>query len=70
MGTKEQRIELLKGMHQYIIDFGDEEMYETWFSLGIPDEPTDDDYEFITDNIGEWVSICQLFGRLIKEYDE
>lgn len=70
MGTKEQRIELLKGMNQYIIDLGDEEVYETWFSLGVPDEATDDDYEFIAEDIEEWVYICQLFGRLIKRYDE
>ncbi len=70
MGTKEQRIELLKGMNQYIIDLGDEEVYEVWFSLGIPDEPTEDDYKFIADNIEEWVRTCQLFGQLIKCYDE
>ena len=70
MGTKEQRIELLQGMNQYIIDLGDEEVYETWFSLGVPDEPSDDDFESIADNLEEWVYVCQLFGNLIKEYDE
>ena len=70
MGTKEQRMELLKGMNQYIIDLGDEEAYDTWFSCGVPDEPTEDDYEFIADNIEEWVYTCQLFGRLIGEYEE
>lgn len=71
MGTKEQRIELLKGMNQYIIDLGDEEVvYEAWFSLGVPDEATDDDYECIAEDVDEWRFICQLFGRLIKEYDE
>lgn len=70
MGTKELRIELLKGMNQYIIDMGDEEIYETWFSLGVPDEATDDDYEFIANDIEEWVYVCQLFGRLIREYEE
>ena len=70
MGTKEQRIELLKRMNQYIIDLGDEEVYDTWFSCGVPDEPTEDDYEFIADNIEEWVYVCQLFGRLIGEYEE
>lgn len=69
MGTKEQRIELLKGMNQYIIDFGDEEIYEIWFSRGIPDCPTDSDYEFIADDRVEWVRICQLFGQLIKDYE-
>ena len=68
MGTKEQRIELLKGMNQYIIDLGDEEVYEAWFSLGVPDEATD--YEFIAGDIEEWVYVCQLFGRLIGEYEE
>ena len=70
MGTKEQRIELLKGMNQYIINLGDEEAYDMWFSCGVPDEPTEDDYEFIADNIEEWVYVCQLFGRLIGEYEE
>ena len=70
MGTKKQRIELLKGMNQYIIDLGDEEVYNEWFSCGVPDEATDDDYEFIADDIEEWVFVCQLFGRLIGEYEE
>ena len=70
MGTKEQRIQLLKGMNQYIINLGDEEVYDPWFSCGVPDEATDDDYEFIADNIEEWVYVCQLFGRLIGEYEE
>ena len=69
MGTKEQRIELLRGMHQYIIDLGDEEAYEPWFTLGVPDEATDDDYEFIAENEGSWREICELFGNLIRIYD-
>ena len=70
MGTKEQRIELLKGMNQYIIDLGDEEVYREWFSCGVPDEATEDDYNFIANDIEEWVYVCQLFGRLIGEYEE
>lgn len=70
MGTKEQRIELLKGMNQYIIDLGDEEVYETWISLGVPDEPTEEDYESIAEEREIWVYVCKLFGRLIKDYDE
>jgi len=70
MGTKEQRIELLKGMNQYIIDLGDEEVYDTWFAVGVPDEATDDDYDFIAGDLEEWIDICKLFGRLIAEYDE
>ena len=70
MGTKEQRIELLKGMNQYILNLGDEDVYEAWFAVGVPDEATDDDYEFIAGDLEEWVDICKLFGRLVAEYDE
>jgi uncharacterized protein YeeX (DUF496 family) len=70
MGTKEQRIELLRGMNQYIIDMGDEEIYEIWFSLGVPDEATDDDYECIAEDLDQWVFVCNIFGTIIKKYDE
>ena len=68
MGTKEQRIELLKGMNQYIIDLGDEEAYDVWFTLGIPDEATD--YECIAEDLTLWVFVCKVFGDIIKKYDE
>ena len=70
MGTKEQRIYLLKGMNQYIMDLGDEEVYETWFTLGVPDEPTDDDYECIAEDLTLWVFVCKVFNGIIKKYDE
>ena len=67
MGTKEQRIELLKGMNQYIIDLGDEEAWYDWIGVGVPDEATEDDYEFIADDIEAWVGVCQLFGQLVDK---
>ena len=70
MGTKEQRIQLLKQMNQYIIDLGDEVVYDGWFSLGVPDEPTEEDYEFIAEDTEHWAFVCNIFGQLIKHYDE
>ena len=70
MGTKEQRIELLKGMNQYIIDLGDEEVYAEWFSCGVPDEATDDDYNFIAGDLDEWQRVCRVFGNLVTQYEE
>lgn len=69
MGTKEQRIQLLKEMNQYIIDLGDEEAYDTWFNLGVPDEPIESDYKFIAEDYEQWIYVCTLFGQLIKHYD-
>lgn len=70
MGTKEQRIELLKGMNQYIIDLGDEEAWYDWIGVGVPDEATDDDYDFIAGDLDEWQRVCRVFGNLVTQYEE
>lgn len=67
---KQARIELLKQMNQYIIDLGDEEVWITWITLGVPDEPSDDDYEFIASNENEWLDTVKIFANLTKEYWE
>ena len=61
------KIVLLKQMNQYIIDMGDEEIWEIWIECGVPDCPSDSDYEWIAENDDEWNYVCELFGRLIKE---
>ncbi len=60
------RIEFAKQMNDYIINLGDEEIYDVWFALGIPDEPQEDDYEFFANDDEEWRDLCQLFGRLVQ----
>ena len=37
------RIEIAKQMNDFIINLGDEEIWETWITSGIPDEPQEDD---------------------------
>ena len=44
------RIKLLKDMHQYIIEIGDEEIYMDWVTLAVPDEPREDDFESIAED--------------------
>lgn len=61
------RKKLLKEMNTYIIEMGDEEIWMDWITLGVPDEPSEDDYEFIAENDDEWNDVCGLFGRLAVE---
>lgn len=63
----ERRIELLKSMHNYIIDMGDDFVYDIWIRDGIPDEPDDEIFEFIASNDDDWREICELFGKLVEE---
>ena len=68
--TREQlikdRIEIAKAMNKYIINLGDEEIWESWITLGIPDCPSEEDYEFIASDDDEWTDLCKLFGILVK----
>ena len=64
----EIRVKLLKGMHQYIIEIGDEDIYMDWVSLAVPDEPREDDFESIAKDNENWIECCSLFGRLVKYY--
>lgn len=63
----ERRIEFLKGMHNYIIDMGDDFIYDIWIRDGVPDEPDDEIFEFIASNDDDWREVCELFGKLVKE---
>lgn len=63
----ERKIELLKDMHNYIIDMGDEDIYDIWIRDGVPDEPDEEIFEFIASDDNEWREICELFGELVKE---
>ena len=67
---KQARIELLKQMNQYIIDLSDEEVWLEWITEGVPDEASEDDYDFIASNEDEWLDTVKIFANLTKEYWE
>lgn len=60
------RISIAKQMNRYIIDMGDEEIWMDWITVGIPDAPTEEDYESIAEDNEEWMDLCVLFGRLVN----
>lgn len=66
-----QREQFLRQMDKYICEeIGDEECWETWIAVGVPDCATNEDYKFIAQNDEEWFRICKLFGNLIEGYDK
>lgn len=60
------RVELLKGMHAYIINLGDESIYEAWILTGVPDCPNEEDFEFFATDNDEWNYVVRLFARLTE----
>lgn len=70
MANDEIKVQVLKAMNQRILDLGDEDILDIWFSNGVPDEPTEEDYRFIAEDAEEWVCVCKLFKELIEQGEE
>jgi hypothetical protein len=58
------RKRLAEEMNTYIIEMGDEDIWITWITYGIPDEPNEEDFIFFAENDDQWNDLCKLFGRL------
>lgn len=64
------KITLLKQMDSYIRNnIGDEEAFDQWFTYGVPDEATDDDYRAIAEDVVVWTDVCDVFGCIIQEFE-
>lgn len=60
------RKRLAEEMNTYIIEMGNESIWMTWITGGIPDEPDEEDFVFVAENDDEWNNLCKLFGKLTK----
>lgn len=68
--TKEEKnkicLNLVKQMHQYIINMGDEDIYDIWIRDGVPDCPSEEDFEDFAYDPTAFTELCTLFGQLCK----
>ena len=60
--TEEDRIIWIKAMNDVIIDDGDEYIWIRWISI-VPDEPQEDDFEFIANNEELWNDCWNFFEK-------
>ena len=59
------RLTLVHQMHDYIMNTGDEEIYEVWMTVCIPDEPCEEDFEFFANDPNEFKEMCKIFKQLV-----
>lgn len=64
----EDRISVLKSMHNIMIHMNNEDAYWRWVTLGVPDEPSEDDYIFIASNDESFKECVEHFTDVFKEY--
>jgi len=60
------RLSLVHQMHDYIMNTGDEKIFEIWMRDCIPDAPTEEDFEFFADDADEFKYMCEIFGDLVR----
>ena len=68
MNVKE-RVELLKAMNTIILNENDEDVGDYWFSVGIPDNPSEEDYEIIAKDDDDFLFICKEFMIFMRNKD-
>lgn len=62
----EERTEIIKGMNDKILETGDEEMFYDWFTYGVPDNPTEEDFVFIAEDLDLWREVVAVFCKIYK----
>lgn len=65
--TMKMRKAQLKAMHEVILNANNENIYMTWISVGVPDCPSDDDFEFIAEIDEAYNEVCDLFIKLVSK---
>ena len=61
---------LVRKMDAYIKnEITDEDDLYSWITYGVPDCPSESDYDFIADDDEEYSSLCRLFVSLIFKGD-
>ena len=58
------KVDVLKGMHDYIGALDDEILYDIW-TYFIPDGAGIDDFEEIAEDDKLWLPVCDIFSKLI-----
>jgi len=61
------RADQLKAMHEVVKCANDERIYNSWVAGYIPDEPQNDDFIFIAENVESYNKTIDLFINLVSK---
>jgi len=68
--SREEIINDVKRMNEEIINLGDELYWLDWITLGVPDEATEEDFEWYADDLEEYELLKKLFKAIMEEANE
>lgn len=61
---------VVESMHKVIMTLNNEEAYGHWIILGVPDCPSQEDFEYFAEDEQEFEELVTLFHNLLKEFGE
>lgn len=61
------RFEILKMMHELVINMNNENAYMSWIYL-VPDEATEEDFMDIAEDESDFDEVCHMFNVLVRKY--
>ena len=64
------KVEFIKALNEIILGLGDEDLIEVWLTCGVPDQPDDEDFEFIANDQDSFDEVVNCFVRLSKHIKE
>lgn len=64
------KVEFIKALNELVLGLGDEDHLDYWFTYGVPDCPSDEDFEFIASNEESFDEVVNCFIRLSKYLKE
>ena len=63
------RMNIMGGMHSYVLALGDEEIMDEWFACGLPESVTEEMLSDYAEDDNIWESVCSEFGYIIQEFE-
>ena len=63
--TTKVRTNLLNAMHEYMVEVNDEDIYNYWIMMDVPDKQRDCYFEFIAENYTMYRETVALFAKLV-----
>jgi hypothetical protein len=64
------KVEFVKALNELVLGLGDEDHLEYWFTCGVPDCPSQEDFEFIANDKDSFDETVNCFIRLSKHLKE
>jgi hypothetical protein len=60
------RMNIMGGMHSYVLELGDEDLLDYWFTYGLPDEVTEEMLAEYAEDDDIWIGVVQAFAKIVR----